>query len=494
MHLGCIHFDHVKLYLQLNLNLTNLRRKRLRQMPEFTVTASNKIHGKKVCIDRVPESPSSRLGDSGIIASYGVVQQIHENMAAQDLGPSSTMSLRPKNFVPDSSLSGLSMISHQSRYQMGVGTPRSLPEHGSVSAINASGASPAAQDILISYADNANSSASLQGKRENQDGLTSPLSGYAKITRSTSASLDGLQQPQLGSHVDALQGSDINWQNALLQQQQQAISRGIQYPSNSIQKFSPQAFEGRLNQDNAAVQFAAGHQGMRFAAKEEQLELDKLDGSDIIRNKQMEMDTNPFDLQQLRLQQRLTQHANMRSSFPQTTWNNLGQTMEKEVRKEDQHQRRKPVQSPRLSSGGLAQSPLSSKSGEFSNGSVGPNFGPASAAAAFASQKEKTTMASLPAAVGTPPLTSSNNDPMQRQHQAQGPGKRRSNSLPKTQAMNGVGSPPSVSNVSVPLNANSPSIGTPVLVDQTILERFSKIEMVTMRYIVEFLKLHFFFK
>ncbi|GLT53110.1 hypothetical protein SLA2020_264040 [Shorea laevis] len=48
--------------------------------------------------------------------------------------------------------------------------------------------------------------------------------------------------------------------------------------------------------------------------------------------------------------------------------------------------------------------------------------------------------------------------------------------------MNGVGSPASVSNMSVPLNANSPSVGTPPLVDQTMLERFSKIEMVTMRH------------
>ncbi|KAF7843627.1 protein PHYTOCHROME-DEPENDENT LATE-FLOWERING isoform X1 [Senna tora] len=457
---------------KLNLSLSSLWRKRLRQMTEFTVTSSNKIHGKKVCIDRVPESSTCRLGESGIIASNAVVQQTHENLGAQDLGPSSTMSLRPKSFVPDSSLSGLSMMSHPSRYQ--IGTPRSLQEHGSVSAINASGASPAAQDIMISYADNANSSASLPGKRESQDGQTSPLS-FAKRMRPTSAG-DGM-------HVDALQGSDINWQNPLLQQQ--AMSRGIQYPHTGIQKFSQQAFEGRLNQDNAAVQYAAGQQGMRFAAKEEQFELDKLDSSEINRNKsevQMEMDTNPFDPQQSRLQQRMSQHAFLRSNMPQTTWNNLG-NMEKEGRKEDQLQRRKPVQSPRLSTGGLAQSPLSSKSGEFSNGSIGPNFGPASAAAALAaSQKEKTAMASLPAAVGTPPLTSSANDSTQRQHQAQGAVKRRSNSLPKTPAMNGVGSPASVSNVSVPLNANSPSVGGPVLVDQTIFERFSKIEMVTMRH------------
>ncbi|XP_059455958.1 protein PHYTOCHROME-DEPENDENT LATE-FLOWERING-like [Corylus avellana] len=48
--------------------------------------------------------------------------------------------------------------------------------------------------------------------------------------------------------------------------------------------------------------------------------------------------------------------------------------------------------------------------------------------------------------------------------------------------MNGVGSPASVSNMSVPLNANSPSVGTPPSADQTMLDTFSKIEMVTMRH------------
>ncbi|XP_028752169.1 protein PHYTOCHROME-DEPENDENT LATE-FLOWERING isoform X2 [Neltuma alba] len=466
---------------KLNLSLSSLRRKRLRQMPEFTVTSSNKIHGKKVCIDRVPESSTPRLGEPGIVASNAMIQQTHDNLASQDLGASNAMSLRPKSFVSDPSISGLSMMSHQSRYQMGVGTPRSLPEHGPISAMNTSGASPAAQDMIISYGDNANSGSSLHGKREHQDGQTSPLSNFAKRMRPT----DGMQQSQTGPHGDALQGSDINWQNALLPQSQ-AMSRGIQYQSAGVQKFPQQAFEGRLNQDTGTLQFAAGQQPMRVVAKEEQFALDKSDGSEINRNKsevQMEMDANLLDHQQSRLQQRLPQHAFMRSNFSQTTWNNLGQHIEKEVRKDDQLQRRKSVQSPRLSGGTLAQSPLSSKSGEFSNGSVGPSFGPASAAAAMGSQKDKTIM-SFPAAGGTPPLTSTANDSTQRQHQAQVAAKRRANSLPKTPAINGVGSPASVSNVSVPLNANSPSVGTPALADQTqtILERFSKFEMVTMRH------------
>ncbi|KAJ1407059.1 hypothetical protein SESBI_24586 [Sesbania bispinosa] len=460
----------------------NLRRKRLRHMQEFSVTSSNKIHGKKVCIDRVQESPNSRLGDSGITTSNAIVPQALENSAMQNLNPSITMTLRPKNFIPDSSIPGFSMMSHQQRYAMPVGTPRSLQEHGSVSSINSSGASPAAQDVMISYTDNANSSASLHAKRENQDGQASPLSHIAKRLRPASTGVDAMQQQQIGSHVEALQGSDMNWQNTLLQQQ--AMARGMHYASGGMQKFPQQVFEGGLNPETGAVQFASSQQGMRLVAKEEQFEMEKLDGAEINRNKsEVEMDTSNLDPQQLRLQQRLSHNAFMRPNFPQSTWNNLGQHMEKEAKKEDQLQKRKSVQSPRLSSGALAHSPLSSKSGEFSNGTAGPSFGPSSLTAApGASQKEKTAMASVPAAVGTPSLTSSANDSAQRQQQAQLAAKRRSNSLPKTPAMSGVSSPASVS-TGVPLNANSPSVGTPALVDQgtqNMLERFSKIEMVTM--------------
>ncbi|KAJ7951479.1 Transcription factor SPT20-like [Quillaja saponaria] len=428
---------------KLNLAPCSLRRKRLRQMQEVAVTSSNRIHGKKVCIDRVPESTNCRFGDSGTI-------------------------------------SGLPMVSHQSRYQMGVGTPRSMQEHGSVSVFNASGASPAAHDMMISHSDNANSSASLHGKRDNQDGQMSPLSNFSKRARPASVGIEGMQQQHVGSQ--GLQGSDMNWQNALLQQQ--VISRGMHYANPSVQKFSQQAFEGGLNQDTGALQFATGQQGMSYVPKEEQFGTEKLNGSELKRSKsemQMEMETSHLDPQS-RLQQRLPQHAVVRSNFPQTPWNNLGQYMEKDARKEDQLQKRKSVQSPRLSAGAVAQSPLSSKSGEFSSGSVGLNFGTGATTPALgALQKEKTAITSV-AAAGTPSLTSSANDSTLRQHNAQVAAKRRSNSLPKTPGMSGVGSPVSVSNMSVPLNANSPSVGTPHLADQSMLERFSKIEMVTMRH------------
>ena len=55
-------------HLQLNLDLSSFRRKRLRQTPEVTVTSNNRIHGKNVFINRVSESSISRFGDSGIIS------------------------------------------------------------------------------------------------------------------------------------------------------------------------------------------------------------------------------------------------------------------------------------------------------------------------------------------------------------------------------------------------------------------------------------------
>ncbi|CAL0307891.1 unnamed protein product [Lupinus luteus] len=453
-------------------------------MPDFAVTFSIKNHGKKICKDRMPESSTNRLSDSGIPAPNAIVQQTIENPAMQNHSPSIAMGLRPRSLLPDSSVPGFCTMSNQSRYQMEAGTPRSLQEHGSVSAMNSSAASPAVQDGMVSYANNANSNGPLLAKRENPDGQTAPLSNIAKRMKPASTGVDAMQQQQIGSHIEALQGSDMNWQNTLLQQQ--AMARGIQYGSGGIQKFSQQVLEGGLNQDTGAIQFASNQQGMRLVAKEEQFEMEKLDVAEVNRNRsEMEMDASNLDPQQLRFQQRLPQHGFMRPNFSQTTWNNVGQHMEKDGRKEDQLQKRKPVQSPRLSTGALPHSPLSSKSGELSNGSVGPSFGPSSMTnAPGVSQKEKASISSAHAAIGTPSLTSSANDSTQRQHQAQLAAKWRPNSLPKTPAMSGVGSPASVGTGGT-LNANSPSLGTSAVVDQGLqimLDRFSKIDMVTMRH------------
>ncbi|XP_022715321.1 nuclear receptor coactivator 3-like isoform X2 [Durio zibethinus] len=457
---------------KLNLASCSLRRKRLRQAPEVNVASTSKVHGKKVFIDRVPESSNSRLGEAGIISGSMMPQQVQENLTSQGISPSNMLALRPKSFVQEA----LPMTSQSPRYQMGVVNGRSMQDHGSGSVVSASAASPAGQEMTIAYADSINSSASLLGKRENPDGPMSPLSGLNKRNRLNAVGPDGIPQQQIGPHMDGLHGPDMSWKNMLLPQQ--ALARGIQYANAGMQKYPQQVFEGVLKQESGAMPFAARQPALRFSAKEEPFDPDKLDSSELNR----ETDINHLDPQQTRLQPRLP-HGFVKPGLPQTPWNNINQHVEKDARKEEHFPKRKSVQSPRVSGGALPQSPLSSKSGDFSSCSVGPHFGAVATTTAHgASLKEKAAVNSVPAVGGTPSLTSSANDSMQRQHHTQVAAKRRSNSLPKTPAINAVGSPASVSNISVPLNASSPSVGTPPLADQTMLERFSKIETVTMRY------------
>ncbi|XP_068335447.1 protein PHYTOCHROME-DEPENDENT LATE-FLOWERING-like [Pyrus communis] len=464
---------------KLDLALTGIRRKRLRQMPE-TVASNSKTHGKKVCIDRVPERSNSRLGDSGTLPG-NMTPHAHENLTDQNMSTNNLLALRSKGFMTDASVPAPHLAPNQSRYQMGVGTPRSVQDAGSGSVVNAS-PSPVGQDMMISYTDNVNGNVPLHGKREHQDGQMSPLSTFNKRQRPTPVGLDGMQHQQLGPHMDSLHGSDMNWKNNYLQQQ--AMAKGIQFSNTGIQKFSQQMFDGAVSQDPGTMPFAVGQPNMRYGAKEEPFDIGKIDGSELSGIKTdmpiMEGDTSHLDPS--RLHQRLSPHAFMRSNFSQPSWSNLGQNMEKDARKDDQLPKRKSAQSPRVSSGALVQSPLSSKSGEFSTGSVRPHFGTAAVTSALAaSQKEKAAMTSVPT-IGASYLTSSANESMQRQHQSQAAAKRKTNSLPKTSAMTGVGSPASVSNISVPLNAGSPSVGTPSSADQTMLEKFAKIEAVTMRY------------
>ncbi|KAL0441332.1 UNVERIFIED_CONTAM: protein PHYTOCHROME-DEPENDENT LATE-FLOWERING [Sesamum radiatum] len=454
---------------KLNLALRSMRRKRLRQIPEVAVS-SNNIHGKKVCLDRVPES--SRLGDSGSL----VHQSSYENLNTQNNVSSTMLPLRNNSFGADASLLSSPLVSQQSKYQIGVGSPRMIKDQRSGALLNASVASPGGQDMMIPFTDNG--AASIHGKsRDNQDGQLSPLTH--KKPRLTHTGGDGNLQ-HLGPQMDNLHGSELHWKNTLMQQQ--SIGRGIQYANSGVQKFSPQMYEGGLNQEGGPIPFTIGQQGIRYNLKEEPVETERLDKPELSRMSMGEAELSNIDPQQSRLQQRMP-HQFMRSSFPQTPWNNLGQPLDNNPRKEDSFQKRKLVQSPRVSAGGLPQSPLSSKSGEFSSGSIGPQFGAVVTSGLVSSQKEKSAVTSVPSVGvgGNPSFTSSANDSMQRQNPAQAAAKRRSNSLPKTPAISGVGSPASVSNMSVPITASSPPVGTQTLGDQTMLERFSKIEVVAMR-------------
>ncbi|CAM8906793.1 unnamed protein product [Rhodiola kirilowii] len=456
---------------KLNLDLRSMRKKRMRQVPEVTVTCHTNIQGKKVCIDRVPESSSGRVGVIG--------DQMNipgETMLQQNDIPNSVQGVRSRNYVSDVSAPQLPMIHNQPRYQMNISNQRLMQEHGSGPVMNLSGASPAGQDT-ISYTDNIGMS-SLQGKRENHDGQLSPLSSISKRPRPTLMGADNISQQHIAPFVDGFQGQNAQWKNSMLQQQLQA--RGIQYTNSGVHRYQSQMFDGLQNQEGGMAAFNPA-QGTKFVPKEEQIEMDKLDRPELGHRRNdlhvIEQDTSNLDPQQLQFAQRQPQNAFNRAGFSQAPWNSLGQQMEK---REDQLQKRKSGQSPRVSAGSLAQSPLSSKSGEFSSGSLGAQFGAVAAASSFGtSQKDnKAAIATVPLVSSMPYMTSSGNESIQRQQ----PPKRRTNSLPKTQALSGVASPASVSTTSVPPNVNSPSIGTPSVADQTILERFTKIEMVTNRY------------
>ncbi|KAG7013970.1 hypothetical protein SDJN02_24140 [Cucurbita argyrosperma subsp. argyrosperma] len=447
--------------MKLNVSHYAERRKRSRQLSEVSVSSNSRFE-KKICIDRVSESFNTRLGDSGAVSG---------NLSLNEM-----LSSRPKSFTTlDASLPAQPAVSiSQSRYSVGSGTPRGMLDQVAGSVLNPSGVSPTGQE-MISYADNLNANVSLHGKRETQDGQTSPLSRFNKRPRPSLMGVVGIQSHPFSS-MDGPHGTDMNWKNML---QQQEIARGMQYSNPGVQKFSQQMLEGVLNQDSVQIPFATGQSAIRYVAKEEQFESEKMDGPDLGRSKtdmQMTETENHLDPQHPQVQQRPPQQAFVRSNLSQPPWNSFGQHVEKVARKEDQVSKRKSVQSPRVSAGAMTQ-PSMSKSGEISSGSGGPQYG---VPANISAQKDKPGI--IAHIGGTPSLTSSANDSMQRQHQAQLAAKQRSKSLPKTPVMSGVGSPASVGNISVPLNANSPSVGTPPFAGLTMIERFSKIEMVTARH------------
>ncbi|KAL6568319.1 hypothetical protein OROHE_004003 [Orobanche hederae] len=421
---------------KLNLELCSMRRKRLRQIPEVAVT-SNNLHGKKVCLERVSES--SRPGDSGSLGQ----QPTYENLNSQNTN--TMLPLRNNSFVSDGSL----LASHPSKHQIGVASPRVMKDQHL--------AYPRGQDMIIPVADD--NPSLVHGKRENQDEQSSPIANKK-------ARLEMNHLQHLGPQIDSLHGNELHWRNTLMHQQ--SIGKGIQYAPNI--KFSQQVFEGGVNPEGGPMPFTIGQQGIRYNLKDEPVDTDRLDKHD----PRMTMGESELANIDPRLQQRMPAQF-MRLDYPQSPWNNLGQTLDNNninnLRKEDTYQKRKlVVQSPHVSAGGgLPQSPLSSKSGEFSSGSH-HQFG-AVVNSGYMSQKEKSGVTSV--------RSGGANDSMQRQHQAGT--KRRSNSLPKTPAITGVGSPVSVSNMSVPISASSPPVGSQTLVDQTMLERFAKIEMVSMR-------------
>ncbi|XP_074294813.1 protein PHYTOCHROME-DEPENDENT LATE-FLOWERING-like [Silene latifolia] len=373
--------------LKVNLDLVGARKRRLRQIPEVTVTSNNRPNGKKICIAQPPSS------------SYDVMSQhAQDNMYTQ--GPANQRTQRTMHDPVQG---------------------HNLPP----------GASLAFQDMPISYAENMNSTATA--KVASQEGQLSPYSIFNKQA--------GLGPSGQGPSMDRFQGSEVQWRNQMLHHHQNA--RGAQYPQL--------VGEGMANPDG--------------------VKLEKVEPNMMKTDVHMEAEGSQMDQ---RVQQRF-QNPLMRPAYSQPGWNNLSQQMEKQNQKDEQFSKRKPIQSPRLSAGAVAQSPLSARSADISCGS------PASLGQVL---REKSGVGPVKGAGRASSVTSSANDTIHHlQHQAQGAAKKRTNSLPKNPAISGVGSPVSVNTMGGgPMNVSNPSISSPQFTERNMLERFAKIEVVAMRH------------
>ncbi|ONK75115.1 uncharacterized protein A4U43_C03F13520 [Asparagus officinalis] len=453
---------------KLNLGII---RKRPWQTPEVTVTYNGQTHGKKVCIDGASGNDNCKLGDPGTAVSNSAIQDISENDAIQHVS-SGIPSIRPNNFSQESARSTLPLQS-QAKFQAGVNFQGIVHGRGAGSPANFAGTSSnisSPQTLMGSYNEAANNNVSL-GKRENQETQIAAVSAL-KRSKQTQGGLDGIQQQQLSSQSVALNSQDINWKNQLMHSQLDA--NGNQCTTFGGQRFASNTVNNVSNQDTG-TSFYFNQHGVRYGPKEEQIETERLDAKDALQA--LARESNVLDQQQSR-SQHLLQQSSIRNHLPPLTqWSNSRAAVDKDTRKDEMGQKRKMLTSPRVSSGPMVQSPVSSKSGEISSGSVG-QFSAVAANPVLASQK---TTANSNAVAGTLSATSSPNDSVHRQPHVPAATKRKSNSANKTQAMSGVGSPASVSNINAPLNASSPSIGTAAPMGDQI-ERFTKIDIVTQRY------------
>ena len=73
------------LKFQLDLGLMGSRKRKLRQIPEDSITSINRLHGKKICVDRTPNNSSYRIGEHGPTSGDVMLQQVQDIVAAQGI-------------------------------------------------------------------------------------------------------------------------------------------------------------------------------------------------------------------------------------------------------------------------------------------------------------------------------------------------------------------------------------------------------------------------
>ncbi|KAL9670788.1 hypothetical protein QQ045_008346 [Rhodiola kirilowii] len=302
------------------------------------------------------------------------------------------------------------------------------------------------------------------GKMDGHDGQLSHLYSYNKRSRLTPMEPECILQQHTGPFLDGLQGQSSEWRNALLQQQLQA--RIIQYTHSGVQKYQSHMVDGLRNQEAGMTAFSPAQRAAKFVSKEEHTKTYKLDRPELCQPRSdlqiAEQDTSNSNPQHLQFAQRLPSNAIAGPVFSQAPWRGLGQLMGKRV---DQLQKIESEGSSQVSSGSFADPPLSLKSGELSSGSTGAQFGVVSKATSFGTS-QKAAVGMIRSVGGISCMTLSDNGAIQQQQ----PPKTRIHSLPKTLVLSsGAGSPVSEGITIIPS----------VEMEQTILERFAEIEMVT---------------
>lgn len=441
------------------------KKRRLRQNPEV-VTSSHMSHGKKVCIDRLPES--AKADEMGITSS-NAAQQVGGNITIQNMSVSGgSQTLRPNNSSQDAARTLLP----QSGLQQTLCYSAAGNDHMAGPPANFSGTSSciSSHQSLIGYSDSVAANSLLSVKREMQD---ASLQDPKRIKRT--GGIDDVQQQQI--RPQPLGGQEMQWKNHQLHPQLDV--KGMQYASSLSGQRYPSSMMNNMQDPGSSLYFSH-QQNLRYDAKQEQM-----DGSDKSKDalQSMAPETSMLDQQQSQ-SQHLPQQSVARNNVPNMgQWQNTRFAAEKDFKKEDIIQRRKLAPSSRAPTGPVIQSPVSSKSGELSGSSMGGQFGSAVTSAVTGVQKDKFA-ANSGTAVGFPSVASSPSDSMHRiQQPAVASSKRKTNSVPKTQPpVSAVGSPASVSNMHALLNASSPSIGTTPMGDQAILDKFVKIDNISHRY------------
>ncbi|KAJ8490894.1 hypothetical protein OPV22_012615 [Ensete ventricosum] len=391
-----------------------------------SATKLNLSFGRKRKLQQIAEGV---VGTSVCTAS---LQQVYENISVQH-GSSGIPSFRHNNVGHEATRQTLPLHS-EFKLQPAINSSAIAEDRASGLPRNFSGDNAKmslAQNMISTYADTVGSNSAISLKRENPDAQLTPVAAMKK-PKQTPVRLDDIQQQQqTGPPLVGLTGTDMKWKNQLPHSQPDI--KGIQHSSTwGGQRYTLPVMNNVPNNEPGAPFF--NQQGLRYGANEEHS-----DRQETERPKDapptLDSDNSVLDLQQLRAQH-LRQHSSMRNHPPTAVeWQN-GRPITEDIVKDDVHQRRISVPSPLVPSGPMVQSPVSSKLGDISCGSLAGQFSGVRTVSALGVQKGKLTA-----------ITNA-----------------------------------SVSSMNAPLAANSPSTTAAPMGDQVILERFAKIGVVTQRH------------